>query len=150
MDVLQWWHRLDLAEGGELLMRRALWREVVEKCLERCYDLPPNLLYAKVGSQECSPSWLQIESVWINPRRVLIRLGLFLRVFILYAKLYPWAAPSWFLHGPCDSFDGYPSWAESPEANIEDLFGIPSLAIDMGITERKNNKARARMRGIGS
>jgi hypothetical protein len=29
-----------------------------------------------------------------NPRRVLIRLGLLLRVFILHAKLCPWAAPS--------------------------------------------------------
>jgi hypothetical protein len=33
--VFQWWHRLDLAEGGELSMLRALWREVVKKCLER-------------------------------------------------------------------------------------------------------------------
>jgi hypothetical protein len=27
-----------------------------EKCLERFLDLPPNLLYAKVGSEDCSPS----------------------------------------------------------------------------------------------
>jgi hypothetical protein len=56
MEVLQWWRRLDIAESGELLMFRALRREVVEKSLERRYDLPPNLLYAKVGSRDCSPS----------------------------------------------------------------------------------------------
>jgi hypothetical protein len=49
-----------------------------EKWLERFLDLPPNLLYAKVGSQDCSPSQLQIEAVQINPRQVLIRLGLVL------------------------------------------------------------------------
>jgi hypothetical protein len=27
-----------------------------EKYLERFLDLPPNLLYAKVGSRDCSPS----------------------------------------------------------------------------------------------
>jgi hypothetical protein len=37
-------------------MLRALRHEVVKKSLERRYNLPPNLLYAKVGSQECSPS----------------------------------------------------------------------------------------------
>jgi hypothetical protein len=34
-----------------------------KKCLERLLDLPSNLLYAKVGSQDCSPSQIQIESV---------------------------------------------------------------------------------------
>jgi hypothetical protein len=34
-----------------------------EECLEAFLDLPPNLLYAKVGSQDCSPSQLQIESI---------------------------------------------------------------------------------------
>jgi hypothetical protein len=30
-----------------------------EKCLEAFLDIPPNLLYAKVGSRDCSPSQLQ-------------------------------------------------------------------------------------------
>jgi hypothetical protein len=34
-----------------------------KNCLERFLDLPPNLLYAKVGSRDCSPSQLQIEAV---------------------------------------------------------------------------------------
>jgi hypothetical protein len=34
-----------------------------KKCLERFSNLPPNLLYAKVGSRDCSPSQLQIEVV---------------------------------------------------------------------------------------
>jgi hypothetical protein len=34
VEVLQWWRRLDLAEGGELSMLRAFWREVVKKCLD--------------------------------------------------------------------------------------------------------------------
>jgi hypothetical protein len=39
---------LDLAEGEELSRIRVLgW--MVEKCLEEPLDLPPNLLYAKVG-----------------------------------------------------------------------------------------------------
>jgi hypothetical protein len=36
VEVLQWWRRLDLAESGELLMFRALRREMVKKYLERC------------------------------------------------------------------------------------------------------------------
>jgi hypothetical protein len=56
VEVLQWWRRLDLAKSGELFIFRALQREVVKRCLEGRYDLPPDLLYAKVGSQECSPS----------------------------------------------------------------------------------------------
>jgi hypothetical protein len=94
-------------------MFRAPRREVVKKCLERRYDLPPNLLYAKVGSRDCSPSWLQIESVWIKPKQVLVQLDLLRRIFILHAKLCPWATMGWYLHGPCDSFDSYPSWAEN-------------------------------------
>jgi hypothetical protein len=52
--VLQRWRRLDLAEpeGSEY---RALRREVGGKCLG-FRDLPPNLLYAKAGSQDCPPS----------------------------------------------------------------------------------------------
>jgi hypothetical protein len=34
VEVLQWWRRLDLAESGELVMFRALRREVVKKWLE--------------------------------------------------------------------------------------------------------------------
>jgi hypothetical protein len=52
---LQRGRRLDLAEGEELSRIRALgW--MVENCLEELLDLPPNLLYAKVGSQDYSPS----------------------------------------------------------------------------------------------
>jgi hypothetical protein len=35
------------------------WQKVSRAFL----DLPPNILYAKVGSRDCSPSQLQIESV---------------------------------------------------------------------------------------
>jgi hypothetical protein len=47
-------------------MFRALRREVVEKYLE-FRDLPPSLLYAKAGSQDCPSSKVQIESVLIKP-----------------------------------------------------------------------------------
>jgi hypothetical protein len=104
MEELQWWRRLDLAEP-ESSKYRALRREVGGKVSSPYYVLPPNLLYAKVGSRDCSPSWLQIGLIRINPKRVLFRLSLRLRVFILYAKLRPWAAPGRHLHGLCDSFD---------------------------------------------
>jgi hypothetical protein len=47
-------------------MYRALRREVVEKCLG-FRDLPPSLLYAKAGSQDCPPSKVQIEPVLNKP-----------------------------------------------------------------------------------
>jgi hypothetical protein len=72
-------------------MYRVLWREVVEKVSKGRYDLPPDLLYEKVGSQECFPSSLQIKLVCVNPKRVLVQLGLLHRIFILHAKLHPWA-----------------------------------------------------------
>jgi hypothetical protein len=37
-----------------------------EKCLG-FQDLPPSLLYAKAGSQDCRPSKVQIESVLSKP-----------------------------------------------------------------------------------
>jgi hypothetical protein len=61
MVVLQWWPRLDLAEA-ESSKYRVLRREVVEKCLG-FRDLPPSLLYAKAGSQDCPSRKIQIESV---------------------------------------------------------------------------------------
>jgi hypothetical protein len=39
-EVLQWWRRLDLAESGELLMFRALRREVVEKVSKEVLPSP--------------------------------------------------------------------------------------------------------------
>jgi hypothetical protein len=51
MEVLQWWRRLDLAEAKSSKYR-ALWHEVVKKCLG-FRDLPPSLLYAKARSQDC-------------------------------------------------------------------------------------------------
>jgi hypothetical protein len=51
MNMLQWLRRLDLAEA-ESSKYRALQREVVEKFLG-FQDLPPSLLYAKAGSQDC-------------------------------------------------------------------------------------------------
>jgi hypothetical protein len=61
MEVLQWWRRLDLAET-ESSKYRALWREVVEKCLG-FWDLPPSLLYAKARSQNCPSRKIQIGSI---------------------------------------------------------------------------------------
>jgi hypothetical protein len=58
MVMLQWWHRLDLAEA-ENSKYRALRREVVEKCLG-FRDLLPILLYAKAGSQDCPSRKIQI------------------------------------------------------------------------------------------
>jgi hypothetical protein len=65
MEVLQWWRRLDLAET-ESSKYRALQREVVEKCLG-FQDLPPILLYAKAGSQDCPGRKVQIGSVSNKP-----------------------------------------------------------------------------------
>jgi hypothetical protein len=48
------------------LMFRVLRREVVEKYLV-LQDLPPSLLYAKAGSQDCPPTKVQIESVLNKP-----------------------------------------------------------------------------------
>jgi hypothetical protein len=45
---------------------RALRREVVEKCLG-FRDLPPSLLYAKAGSQDCPSRKVQIGSVSSKP-----------------------------------------------------------------------------------
>jgi hypothetical protein len=53
---------LDLVAVEELLRIRALeWK--VGKCLGNQLDLPPNFLYAKVGSRDCSPRQLQIDAV---------------------------------------------------------------------------------------
>jgi hypothetical protein len=65
MKKLQWWRRLDLAEA-ESFKYRALRREVVKKCLG-FRDLPPSLLYAKAGSQDCPSSKVQIGSVSNKP-----------------------------------------------------------------------------------
>jgi hypothetical protein len=65
MEVLQWWRRLDLAEAGSSKYR-ALRREVVEKC-PGFRDLPPSLLYAKAGSQDCPSRNIQIGSVSNKP-----------------------------------------------------------------------------------
>jgi hypothetical protein len=65
MEVLQWSRRLDLA-GTESPKYRALWREVVVKRL-RFRDLPPSLLYAKAGSQDCPSRKVQIGSVLNKP-----------------------------------------------------------------------------------
>jgi hypothetical protein len=51
MEVLQWWRRLDLAET-ESSKYQALQREVGGESLA-FQDLPPSLLYAKAGSQDC-------------------------------------------------------------------------------------------------
>jgi hypothetical protein len=65
MEVLQWWRRSDLAET-ENSKYRALRREVVEKYLG-FRDLPPSLLYAKAGSQDCPSRKIQIGSVTNKP-----------------------------------------------------------------------------------
>jgi hypothetical protein len=65
MRILQWWHRLDLAEA-ESSKYRALRHEVVEKRLG-FRDLPPSLLYAKAGSQDCPSRKIQIGSVSNKP-----------------------------------------------------------------------------------
>jgi hypothetical protein len=59
--VLQWRRRCDLAEGGELLRLRALDGGGKVGLLETILEIPPNLLYAKVRSQDPSPSRLQID-----------------------------------------------------------------------------------------
>jgi hypothetical protein len=65
MVVLQWWHRLDLAEADSSKYR-ALRREVVKKYLG-FWDLPPSLLYVKAGSQDCPSRKIQIGSVSNKP-----------------------------------------------------------------------------------
>jgi hypothetical protein len=65
MVMLQWWRRLDLAEV-ESYEYRALRRVVVKEYL-RFRDLPPSLLYAKAGSQDCPSRKVQIESVLNKP-----------------------------------------------------------------------------------
>jgi hypothetical protein len=67
MTLLMWW--LPRLITMEAYMRSSLrWRALKimsaqvhcgEKCLEAFLDLPPNLLYAKVGSRDCFPSQLQ-------------------------------------------------------------------------------------------
>jgi hypothetical protein len=47
-------------------MFQVLRREVVKKYLG-LQDLPPSLLYAKAGSQDCPPSKVQIEPVLNKP-----------------------------------------------------------------------------------
>jgi hypothetical protein len=69
---IQWWRRCDLAERWKALEITSAQVGGGEKWPERFSDLPPNLLYAKVESQDCSPSQLQIEAVRINPKQVLI------------------------------------------------------------------------------
>jgi hypothetical protein len=86
---LQRWRRLDLAKKWRALEVTSAQVDGGEKCLGPVLDLPPNLLYAKVGSRDCSPSQLQIESVWINPKQILIRLGLFLRALHCTSSLAP-------------------------------------------------------------
>jgi hypothetical protein len=86
---IQWWRRLDLAKEWRALEVTSTQVDGSEKCLARFLDLPPNLLYAKVGSQDYSPRQLHIEVVWINPRQVLIRLGLVLRVLHCMPSLAP-------------------------------------------------------------
>jgi hypothetical protein len=61
MVMLQWWRRLDLAEAKSSKYR-AFQREVVEKCLG-FRNLPPSLLYAKAGSQDCPSRKIQIGLV---------------------------------------------------------------------------------------
>jgi hypothetical protein len=65
MAMLQWWRRLDLAkvEGSK---NRALRRVVVKRYLG-FLDLPPSLLYAKAGSQDCPSRKVQIGSVSNKP-----------------------------------------------------------------------------------
>jgi hypothetical protein len=66
MVVLQWWwRRLDLAEAKSSKYG-ALRREMVEKCLG-FRDLPPSLLYAKAGSQDCPSRKIQIGSISNKP-----------------------------------------------------------------------------------
>jgi hypothetical protein len=65
MEVLQWWHRLDLAKV-ESSKYQALRRVVVKKYLG-FGNLPPSLLYAKTGSQDCPSRKVQIGSVLNKP-----------------------------------------------------------------------------------
>jgi hypothetical protein len=65
MEVLQWWRRLDLAEI-ESSKYQALRREVGGKYLA-FRDLPPSLLYAKAGSQDCPSRKVQIGLVSNKP-----------------------------------------------------------------------------------
>jgi hypothetical protein len=65
MVVLQWWRRLDLAEV-ESSEYRALRRVEVKESLG-FRDLPPSLLYAKAGSQDCPSRKVQIRSVLNKP-----------------------------------------------------------------------------------
>jgi hypothetical protein len=65
MVMLQWWHRLDLAEV-ESSESRALRRVVVKEYLG-FQDLPPSLLYAKARSQVCPSRKVQIGSVSNKP-----------------------------------------------------------------------------------
>jgi hypothetical protein len=59
-DVLQWQRRLNLAK---VMSSRRFERSDGDgkKCLGLILELPPNLLYAKVESRDCSPSRLQID-----------------------------------------------------------------------------------------
>jgi hypothetical protein len=63
MEVLQLWHRLNLAEKWRALEVSSARVYGGERCLGLLLDLPPNLLYAKVGSQDCSPSQLCTKMV---------------------------------------------------------------------------------------
>jgi hypothetical protein len=63
MEVLQRWRRLDLAERWRALENLSTQVYRGERRLERFLDLPPNLLYAKVGSQDCSPRQLRTKTV---------------------------------------------------------------------------------------
>jgi hypothetical protein len=56
MEVLQRLRILDLAEKWRALDVSSARVYGGERCLEGFLDLPPNLLYKKVGSQDCSPS----------------------------------------------------------------------------------------------
>jgi hypothetical protein len=63
MEVLQRWRRLDLAEKWRALEVLSARVYGGERCLGPLLDLPPNLLYAKVGSQDYSPSQLRTKTV---------------------------------------------------------------------------------------
>jgi hypothetical protein len=65
MAMLQRWRRLDLAEV-ESSKSRELQHVVLKEYLG-FQDLPPSLLYAKAGSQDCPSRKVQIGSVSNKP-----------------------------------------------------------------------------------
>jgi hypothetical protein len=104
---LQRWRRLDLAEGVELLRIRALG-SMMEKVSRQTLGPPSQPFICEGWVSGLLPKLTTYKGGRWNPNRVLIQLGLVLRVLALHAKSRSWAVLVNRVYGPCHPFSGRP------------------------------------------